>query len=77
MRLPSKSTPYKDSVIAFFPAILGLLKQGDLSVLELYKQAQILNVSDYSNALDCLFALGKIEITEEGGLLHYVGGDTL
>jgi hypothetical protein len=73
MKLPSKSTPYKDSVIALFPSILSLLKQGDRSVLELYKKAQIEDVGDYANALDCLYALGKIEITQEGGMLHYVG----
>jgi hypothetical protein len=73
MRLPSKSTPYTNSVIALFPIILSLLKQADLSVLELYKKAQIEDVGDFINVLDCLYSLGKIEITPGGGLLHYVG----
>lgn len=30
-------------------------------------------MADFLSALDCLYALGKIEFTEEGGLLHYVG----
>jgi hypothetical protein len=73
MKLPGKSTPYKSSVIALFPEILSILKADDCSVLELFKKSSILSVGDYMNALDCLYALGKIEITEEGGLLHYVG----
>lgn len=73
MKLPGKSTPYKNSVIALFPDILSVLRQDECSVLELYRQTGISSVSDYINALDCLYALGKIEISEEGGLLHYVG----
>lgn len=72
MKLPGKSTPYKNSVIALFPDILSVLRQNECSVLELYRQTGISSVSDYMNALDCLYALGKIEISEEGGLLHYV-----
>ena len=30
------------------------------------------NVGDYLDALDCLFAIGKLTLTE-GGLLHYAG----
>ena len=73
MKLPSKTTPYKSSVLALFPSILNVWKQGDLSVPELYRQSRIADVVDYSNALDCLYALGKIELSEDGGLLHYVG----
>ncbi len=73
MKLPGKSTPYKNSVLALFPDILSVLRQGECSVLDLYRQTGITSVSDYMNALDCLYALGKIEISEEGGLLHYVG----
>lgn len=73
MKLPSKSTPYKNSVIVLFPDILSVLQLGECSVLELYRQTGITNISDYMNALDCLYALGKIEISEEGGLMRYVG----
>ena len=73
MKLPGKSTLYKNSVIALFPVILQILQSGECSVLELYRQTGIASVSDYMNALDCLYALGKIEISEEGGALHYVG----
>jgi len=31
------------------------------------------DMGDFLSALDCLFALGKIELNEEGGILHYVG----
>lgn len=77
MKLPSKSTPYKNSVIVLFSDILSVLQQGECSVLELYRQTGITNISDYMNALDCLYALGKIEISEEGGLMRYVGRNVL
>ena len=73
MKLPGKSILYKNSVIALFPVILSILQNGECSVSELYRQTDIASVSDYMSALDCLYALGKIEISEEGGLLHYAG----
>lgn len=73
MKLPGKSTHYKNSVIALFPVVLSILQSGDCAILDLYRQSGIQSLSDYMNALDCLYALGKIEITEGGGLLHYVG----
>lgn len=73
MKLPSKSTPYENSIISLFPIILSPLKEKDCSVLELYKQTALENIGDYVSALDCLYALGKVEMIKEGGLLHYVG----
>ena len=69
MKLPGKSTSYKNSIIALFPAILRLLKNNDMSVSELYREMSS-DYGDYISALDSLYALGKIEITE-GRLLHY------
>ena len=69
MKLPGKSTSYKNSVIALFPAILRLLEKNDMPVSELYRAISA-EYSDFVSALDCLYALGKIDITERR-LLHY------
>lgn len=73
MKLPGKSTHYKNSVIALFPVILSILLSDDCTVLELFRKSGIQSLSDYMSALDCLYALGKIEISEKGEMLHYVG----
>ena len=36
MKMPSKVTPYKESIIAKFPVILTILEKEDLSPTELY-----------------------------------------
>lgn len=73
MRLPSKVTPFSKSTIAHFPAILEPLESEELTPSELYKKAKSKcgGMSGYLDALDCLYALGKIEITPEG-MLRYV-----
>lgn len=73
MKLPSKSTPYKNSVIAMFPRILSMLSKNDMAVSDLYEQLKEYSCSDYTSALDALYALGKIEFIEERRMLHYVG----
>lgn len=73
MKLPGKSTTYKNSVIALFPAIIRILKIKDMSVSDLHKQIAS-DCGDYVAALDCLYALGKIELSERG-MLHFVDRD--
>ena len=74
MRLPNKVIPYANSVIALFPNILGALAQKDMSPNQLFKitHSKKNDMADFLSALDCLFALGKIELIEEGRVLHYV-----
>jgi len=74
MRLPNKVTPYINSVIARFPDILETLEQRDMSPKELFEVTTAVkkDMGDFLSALDCLFALGKIELSEEGRVLHYV-----
>lgn len=76
MRLPSKVTPYKDSTLARLPAILKELKKRDRTVLGLFETVEKrMSASEYIDALDCLFALGKI--TLNGEVLHYADGNLL
>ena len=74
MKLPSKVTAYKDSVLAKIPLVLQKLQSGDMHVLELYKQTkkQYSCISEYFDVLDCLYALNKIEYFEQERVLHYV-----
>jgi hypothetical protein len=75
MRLPSKVTSYNESILARFPVLLRHTQTEDIAVMDLLKlvQTQFNEASEYLEALDCLFALGKIELSEEEGVLHYVG----
>lgn len=75
MRLPNKVTPYTGSVISRFPDVLNALQEKDMSPKELFELTTSgkNDMGDFLSALDCLFALGKIELIEEGGVLRYVG----
>ena len=79
MRLPNKVTSYTNSVISLFPDILEALAQQDMSPKELFEltSTRKKDMADFLSALDCLFALGKIELVEEGRVLHYVEGDPM
>jgi hypothetical protein len=74
MRLPNKVTSYSKSAIAWFPSILSSLKEKDMppqDLMEALVTGQA-NMGDFLDALDCLYALNKIELTDEGRLLRYV-----
>jgi hypothetical protein len=75
MRLPNKVTSYSNSVVARFPDILEALEQRDMSPKELMELTMVgkKDMGDFLSALDCMFALGKIMLIEEGRVLHYVG----
>lgn len=79
MRLPNKVTPYAKSVIARFPEILTMLQGQDLTPNELLEALvdDRENMSEILDALDCLFALGKVELIQEGSRLHYVERNSL
>lgn len=79
MRLPNKVTPYAKSIIALFPDILDALTQQDMSPKELFEitKSRKNDMADFLSALDCLFALGKIELIEEGRVLRYVERDSM
>ena len=74
MLLPNKITPFKESILAKFPILLKEIKMDDISVMELFKKVkpEINSIADYLEALDCLFAIKKIELTEQTEILHYV-----
>lgn len=75
MKLPNKITSYSESVIGKFYPILNLLKQQNMSAYKLYKNTQnsFATTGEFIETLDCLFALGKITLINEGNMevLHY------
>ncbi|MBQ7243134.1 MAG: hypothetical protein IJS52_02915 [Bacilli bacterium] len=74
MRLPSKFTPYKQSVISKFPIVLEALETSDMTVMTLYKKVKsnMNGLKEFMEILDCLFILKKITLEEER-MLHYAG----
>ncbi len=76
MRFPSKVTPYKDSTLARLPIVLKYLKNKDYTVISLFNEVKDkMNIKEYIDALDCLFALKKIILKEE--IIHYVDRNLL
>lgn len=77
MRLPSKVTSYRESVLPKFPKILAILKEKDITPCDLYKKVKKYfdDICEFIEILDCLFLLEKIEFIEESGVLHYVEGN--
>ena len=74
MLFPNKLFTYSESVISKLPIILIELQRESISAVELYKRVadRLTGVSEYLDALDCLYALRKIEFDEEEGVLRYV-----
>ena len=71
MRLPNKVTSYSESVLSKLPIVLDRLADGDVSPYQDVAD-KFAGVSEYIDALDCLFALKKIEFSVTEGVLHYV-----
>ena len=73
MGFPSKVTTFAESTLAALPSILNYLAQGELTLRSLYAKCSqdVGDVAEFVDALDCLYALGKIELTAEG-VLRYV-----
>ena len=75
MKLPNKVITYKDSVLSKLSVILDVLSDKDVSLLELFDNTKqhFFDLSEFIDAIDCLFALNKLEYKEELGVLHYAG----
>lgn len=75
MKLPSKVTPYSKSIVFVMVYIMKALnKPGiiSISVLELYlhlEDKKGIGITDFTDALVCLFALNKIKLNEIEGTI--------
>lgn len=74
MLLPNKLFSYEESILSRFPVMLSVLEEKPMRVNELYKKMNdyVESVNDFIEILDCLYALGKIELDGEEGVLKYV-----
>jgi len=72
MLVPNKTISINESCI-YKSALLISRFKGDISVEELYKSEKRLffDMSDFVDALDLLFVLGKIVLDEENGVIRY------
>ena len=77
MRLPSKVTPYKASILAKMPIILKTLEVRDMRPEELFQKVKGrgINPADFIEIMDCLFILGKVEFLPGTEVLHYAARD--
>lgn len=75
MRLPSKVTSYNESILPVVLILAKKLRGRDMTVLSLFRESKsvIRDVADYFVALEVLFALNKVQLTDQQGGLHYVG----
>ena len=71
MKFPNKVNSYKSSVLPLLPKVLKLLSVKDYTVTRLYESLQKeMSVNEFIDALDCLYAIGRIQLNKE--VLHYV-----
>lgn len=74
MKLPSKITSYKESVLSKIPSVLTVLQNTDIGVFALYEATSrnFSGTEEFMDTLDCLFALNKVTYDLEREVLHYV-----
>jgi hypothetical protein len=64
MKFPNKLYSYNESIISKFPIILNAIENDrDSTISDLYSSvsSKFQNSTEFLDALDCLYALGKIE----------------
>ena len=74
MRLPNKVITYKESVLPKFIYVLEALNNQEVAVDILYKKikSKVDDIGEFMEVLDCLYALGKIEMDEKKGVIYRV-----
>lgn len=74
MKLPNKVSSYSESTLSKICPVLEALEKRDLSVYELYLNTSnnFNSYADFIEVIDCMFALRKIELIADKGVLHYV-----
>ncbi len=74
MLFPNKIINYEESVLGKIVPVLTELKKHDMTIIELFikTEKQFVDVFEFINVLDCLFALQKINYSNKEGVLHYV-----
>lgn len=68
MQLPNKLYSYKNSTLALIPKVLNELRSGPIPAGQLYQKVrpQLNDATDFLSVMDCVYALGVVDINEEG-----------
>lgn len=79
MRLPSKVTPFRRSILFKFPVVIKVLQQGDIRPGDLFQRVKRngIDMADFIEILDGLYLLGRIDFLPGKGVLHYVEENTV
>ncbi|MBR7084805.1 MAG: hypothetical protein IKI37_06485 [Oscillospiraceae bacterium] len=74
MIFPDKLYSYNESVLSKFPVILKELKKSPANPAKLYHSVQkhFSDVSEFIEALDCLYLLNRIDYDSDAEVLNYV-----
>lgn len=74
MLLPNKITTFHNSILSRLPLVLSVLTQESKSASALFDiiKADVKDIVEYLDILDCLYALGKIDYNPETRLIDYV-----
>ena len=74
MILPSKLFSYNQSILPKAVLVAKTLKDGDQGVSELFEnlQDQFSGVDEFMDAVDCLYAIRRVELDSERRILRYV-----
>lgn len=66
MQLPNKLYSYKESTLALVPVVLNEIKDGPVSVKELYERlkSDFNDPTDFMSVMDCLYALNAADIND-------------
>ena len=76
MKFPNKVTPFNQSVLSKLVPIIQILQEKDYTVYTLYNSLPVkMTISEYIDALDCLYALGVVTLSKE--VLHYVNRNSI
>lgn len=76
MKLPNKLFNYHESIISKFPIVLNELKENkDMSVCQLFVciGSKFDSITEFIEALECLYLLEKINYNYELRRITYVG----
>lgn len=71
MLFPSKVISYNESILPKLPLVLRYLEQGPKKITEVYRymHGSVTDIIDLFEVLDCLYALGTIDINGDNLLI--------
>lgn len=72
--LPNKVVSFPESIIWYFPDILEVVSQTEMTIESLWElfESKIQDINLFLSCIDALYALGKIKLCNESGMIEYV-----